>query len=74
MRDIPTALAALNGVQAQLDNLERRKVELISHLRDSSRLEGWEPISWETIARAMGVTRQAAWARYSWIDDRADDD
>lgn len=74
MRDVLSALAQLKLLQSQLDNIERRRVELISQLRDRDNLLEWEPISWTVIARAMGVSRQAAWARYSWIDDPADDE
>ena len=54
LRDATVALRASAALRAMADRLEERGVAL-------ARSQGW---SWEQIGDAMGVSRQAAHARY----------
>jgi ATP-dependent Clp protease ATP-binding subunit ClpX len=51
-------LAALPASSAAVDAVEQKLREHVTLLRDRG-------LSWERIAAALGVTRQAAWERFS---------
>ena len=51
-------LAALPASSAAVDSVEQKLREHVALLRDRG-------LSWERIAAALGVTRQAAWERFS---------
>jgi hypothetical protein len=51
-------LAALPASSSAVDSVEQRLREHVALLRDRG-------LSWERIAAALGVTRQAAWERFS---------
>ncbi len=51
-------LAALPAAAAAVDSVEEKLREHVDMLRERG-------VSWERIASALGVTRQAAWERFS---------
>lgn len=65
-REVPVLLAELSlwlGVHAHL--IERLE-DVVLGLRQAGQ-------TWDQIGQAMGMSRQAAWSRYRWMDDQAVD-